>query len=148
MKGGRKRGRETSMCGCISCVPNRGPGLQPSHVPWLGLKPVNFWFAGRRSIHWATPARVVSCHFLTFIFPFPSVSLIFSGAAYRSSLANWFHPINVHETPRLWQVTCTWPSKVRTEEYYPAFTSAFQHILSPTWIFQTTLKKRGSCYCD
>ena len=28
-KGGRKRGRETSMRGCLSCTPNWGPGPQP-----------------------------------------------------------------------------------------------------------------------
>ena len=55
---GRKRGRETSMCGWLSCTPYWGPGPQPQHVPWLGLKLVTFWFAGQRSIHWATPARV------------------------------------------------------------------------------------------
>ena len=27
------------------------------HVPWLGIKLVTLWFAGRHSIHWATPAR-------------------------------------------------------------------------------------------
>ena len=32
-KGGRKRGRGTSMYGCLSCAPYRGPGLQPRHVP-------------------------------------------------------------------------------------------------------------------
>ena len=32
-KGVRKRGRETSMCGCLSCAPCWGPGLQPRHVP-------------------------------------------------------------------------------------------------------------------
>ena len=29
----RKRGRETSMCGCSSCTPYWGPGLQPSMCP-------------------------------------------------------------------------------------------------------------------
>ena len=56
-KGGRKRGRETSMCGCLLHSPNRGPGLQPSHVPRLGIEPVTIWFTGWHSIHWATPAR-------------------------------------------------------------------------------------------
>ena len=37
-KGGRKRGRE-SMCGCLSCAPYWGPGLQPRHVPRLGIEP-------------------------------------------------------------------------------------------------------------
>ena len=32
-KGGRKRGRETSMCGCLLCAPYWAPGPQPRHVP-------------------------------------------------------------------------------------------------------------------
>ena len=32
-QGGRKRGRETSMCSCLSHTPNRGPGPQLRHVP-------------------------------------------------------------------------------------------------------------------
>ena len=32
-EGGRKRGRETSMCGCLSHTPNWGPGRQPRRVP-------------------------------------------------------------------------------------------------------------------
>ena len=35
-KGRRKRGRETSMCGCLSHAPYWGSGLQPSHVPETG----------------------------------------------------------------------------------------------------------------
>ena len=45
------------MCGCLLCIPKWGPGLQPRHVPWLGIKLVTLWFAGRHSIHWATPVR-------------------------------------------------------------------------------------------
>ena len=58
----RERARETSMCGCLSCTPNLGPGLQPRHVPLLGIKPVTLWFAGQCSTHWATPARA-ECDF-------------------------------------------------------------------------------------
>ena len=50
-----------------------GPGLQPRHVPWLGIEPVALWFAGQHSVHWATPARVysfLSC--LAFMIAFPS----------------------------------------------------------------------------
>ena len=36
---GRKRGRETSMCGCLLCTPYWGPGRQPRPVPWLGIEP-------------------------------------------------------------------------------------------------------------
>ena len=32
-KGERKRGTETSMCGCLSRTPYWGPGPQPRHVP-------------------------------------------------------------------------------------------------------------------
>ena len=57
----RKRGwegereRETWMYGCVLCAPYWGVGLQPRHVPWLGIKPATPWFAGRCLIHWATP---------------------------------------------------------------------------------------------
>ena len=40
----RKRGRETSVCGCLSCGLHWGPGLQLRHVPWLGIKPAIPWF--------------------------------------------------------------------------------------------------------
>ena len=56
-KEGRKRGRETSMCCCLLCAPYWGPGLQPRHVPWLGIKPVTLRFTGQHPIHWATPPR-------------------------------------------------------------------------------------------
>ena len=45
------------MCGCLLTALYRGPGLKPRHVPWLGIKTTTLWFAGQRSIHWATPAR-------------------------------------------------------------------------------------------
>ena len=42
--------RETSV-GCLLCTPNQGPGLQPRHVPRLGIEPVTFWITGPCSIH-------------------------------------------------------------------------------------------------
>ena len=68
-KGGRKRGRKTSMCGCLLHALNWGPDLQPRHVPPLGIEPATLWFAGQHSIHWATPARA------TFIYLFYYVLL-------------------------------------------------------------------------
>ena len=54
----RKKGKETSVCGCLShAPPNWGPGLQPRHVSWLGIEPVTLWFPGLSLIYWATPAR-------------------------------------------------------------------------------------------
>ena len=70
-KGGRKRGRETLMCGCISHVPHWGPGPQHRHMPWLGIEPVTPCFARWHSIYWAILARAVYdywwtvfCHFV------------------------------------------------------------------------------------
>ena len=57
---GRERGRETSVCDCLSCTPHWGPGLQLRHVPWLGIEPATLWFAGPPSIHWATPTKTIS----------------------------------------------------------------------------------------
>ena len=50
------------MCGCLSHAPNWGPGLQPRHVPWLGIEPATPCFAGWHSIHWATPTRTKTPH--------------------------------------------------------------------------------------
>ena len=50
VKGRRKRGRETPVCGCLSHAP-WGPGQQPRHVPCLRVEPVTLWFAGQHSIH-------------------------------------------------------------------------------------------------
>ena len=62
--GGRKRGREISMCGCLSCAPYWGPGPQPRHVPWPGIEPATFWFSGQHPTHWTTPVKVL--YFETF----------------------------------------------------------------------------------
>ena len=64
-KGGRKRGRETTKCGCLLHAPCWGPGLQPRLMPWLGIEPRILWFTGWCSIYWATPARAISL-FLNF----------------------------------------------------------------------------------
>ena len=55
-RGGRKRGRETSVCGCLSHTLYWGPGLQPRHVPWLEIERETPCFAGPHSTHWAIPA--------------------------------------------------------------------------------------------
>ena len=43
-RGRGEKERETSVCGCLSSVPYWGPGLQPRHVPWLGIEPATVWF--------------------------------------------------------------------------------------------------------
>ena len=79
-KGGRKQGRETSVCSCLSCAPYWGPGLQPRHVPWLGIELVTLWLSGLCSIHWNIPAR--------------ALSVIFNSTAtqYTCSLNGIYHP--------------------------------------------------------
>ena len=52
------------MCGCLLSNPHWGPGPQPKHVPGLGIKPATLWFAGRHSVHWATPARAGLAKFI------------------------------------------------------------------------------------
>ena len=79
MEGARKGekhrcARETSIS-CLSHAPNWRPGLQPRHVPWLGIKQAISQFAGWHSIHWATPPRAL---LPLFVSPLPlrqSVSL-------------------------------------------------------------------------
>ena len=56
------------MVGCSLSAPYWGPGPQPRHVSWLGIKLVTLWFAGQCSIHRATPARA---HALRFKNTFP-----------------------------------------------------------------------------
>ena len=63
-----KRGRETSMCDCLSCAPYWGPGPQPRHVPWLGIEPVTLGFSGWCSVHWATRARADGGNFYKLTF--------------------------------------------------------------------------------
>ena len=44
-------------------LPDQGPNVQPRHVPWPGIKPVTFLYAGWCPTNWATPVRaVVSCN--------------------------------------------------------------------------------------
>ena len=45
------------MCGCLSHASHQRPGLQPRHVPWLGIELATLCFAVWCSIHWATPAQ-------------------------------------------------------------------------------------------
>ena len=63
----RKRGRETSMCGCLMCAPYWGPGLQPRHVPYAGNQTGNPLVYNQHSIHWATPARARNFIFKVYI---------------------------------------------------------------------------------
>ena len=55
-KGGRKRWRETSMCGCL-LFPTGDPACSPGMCLRLGIKPATIWFTGWYAIHCATPAR-------------------------------------------------------------------------------------------
>ena len=57
---GREKERERNIhVGCLSHTPFWGPGLQPRHVPRMGIEPVTLWFTGWCSVHWATPTRAL-----------------------------------------------------------------------------------------
>ena len=79
-RGGREKEweGEKHRCGVASFTPPVwGPGLQPRQVPWLGIKLVTFHFAGRHSVHWATPARAIFI-FLMMIFLHSSLDVALS----------------------------------------------------------------------
>ena len=63
--------------------PHWGPGLQPRHVPWLGIEPMTLWFAGWHSIHWATPARL-------FVNLFCSLDSTYSEIIWYLPFSDWF----------------------------------------------------------
>ena len=46
-EGRRKRGREISVCGCLSRAPYWGPGLKPRLEPWLAVELATLLFAAR-----------------------------------------------------------------------------------------------------
>ena len=61
-KGGRERGRDTSMCGHLPHSPHWGPGLQPRYVPRLGTEPATLWLpahAQPTELHQARLSTVV-----------------------------------------------------------------------------------------
>ena len=62
----RERGKEGDregekhQCVVASHMSHTGePGLQPRHVPWLGIEPSAFQFTSQYSVHWATPIRAL-----------------------------------------------------------------------------------------
>ena len=59
-KGGRKRRRETSMCGCLSLGPHRGTWSATQVCALTGNRTGNPLVHSPRSIHWATPVRATS----------------------------------------------------------------------------------------
>ena len=59
-----------------------GPGQQPRHVSWLGIKLATFGSAGWHSVPWATPARAAF-----YIF---NGSIISYGPILRYRLLTWF----------------------------------------------------------
>ena len=93
-KGGRKKGRETSMCGCLLSAPYLETGLQPRHVLWLGIKPVIHRVTSKHSIHWAMPARakhsinfIIFCHHKKLLY-FLSIPKLLS---VLKSVKKWVH---------------------------------------------------------
>ena len=49
-----------TLIGCLSHSPNRGLGLQPSRVPWPGIKPATFCLSGWCATKWTIRVRAFS----------------------------------------------------------------------------------------
>ena len=81
-------GRDTWIC-CLWHAHNWGPGRQPRHILWLGIKLATFWFTGQHSLYWATPARA----FFSFLFPCypPHFSYFQWDFSYNSKLNSEFN---------------------------------------------------------
>ena len=92
-EGGRKRGREISMCGCLSSAPYWPPGLQPRHMPWLGIEPATLWFTGRQSIHWSTAARAPLFFLISIIYESVDAHNMFL-FAYKKILKNIYQTVS------------------------------------------------------
>ena len=106
--GGRKRGRETSMCerswiGCLSHTPNQRPGPQPRLVPWPGVKLVIFHFVGGCPTNWATPVK--SCGTFFFFLRFHLFIFRESGERERN-ISVW----EIHQSV----ASCTLPPQLGT----------------------------------
>ena len=73
-----------------SHAPYWGPGPKPRHVPWLGIKPVTFWFTGLYSVHWAIPASAITLNHASIkcVDFFTRLSLC-SGHLFYYFLSNW-----------------------------------------------------------
>ena len=66
----REGEREREKHQCLSRIPCGGFGLQPRHVPWLGIELGTLWFSGWCSVHRATPA---GAHLFPFIHHVPYI---------------------------------------------------------------------------
>ena len=96
------------MCGCLWHAPYWGPGLQPRHVPWLGIQPATHWFVYPHSMHWATPgrapSRVKSFKEILFIVKFRKQSIYYQPLSIPESVLialqsqNRTHSQGLHET--------------------------------------------------
>ena len=99
-EGGRRRGRETSVYGYLSCAPYWGHGPQPRHMPWLGIKPVALWFTGQHSIHWATPARAKVFIFKKYFKKATEVNIGLKHLSFQTCLAkpllSWVPPFHLN----------------------------------------------------
>ena len=73
------------MCGCLLCTPYWGPGLQPRHVPWLGIEPATLWFS-RPSLNPLSHTSQGPIDFLShqFLMSLLLVVTCFSGGMYQA----------------------------------------------------------------
>ena len=96
---------------CMS--PNRGPGPQLKRVPWWGIEPATFLFAGWCPTNWATPARATSC----FTRRIRSNTFLLCVGKLRPEFRGIYRPIRVQDLENYLRVTgrAMWVSSIRSK---------------------------------
>ena len=131
------------MCGCLSHAPYWGPGLQPTHVPWLGIKPATLWFSGQHSIHWATPARASLSIFKSHCFFLAAPLLSPSFLLLTSALGAFWAPANSFDHPSR-DPFCLSGWGLRLPEYYVLSSQFFFFFFfSPCSLSLSSLLRNG-----
>ena len=88
----KERERETSMCGCLSHAPRRGPGLQPRQCALTGNWTATICFVDQHSTHWDIPARTI----------FENIPIIKERPGYSSERETWDPEMEIqHPDPKV-----------------------------------------------
>ena len=120
------------MCGCLSHTPYWGPGLQPRHVPWLGIEPRPFGSqAGAQSTEPHQPGQVL----IREVYFFPALILP-SWKCYRkiSNIVYIYKYLKMqkkHET-QSWRM---WTIHILEKKFFQNFHFLHCHLLQVSYFF-------------
>ena len=100
---GREEERKRNISVWLPPTPhNWAPGLQPRHVPWLGIEPATLWFTGQHSVHWATPARAAVLFRIALQDTYQSQTLSVFGTSYYLFLHQHLMLCKLNVLPARW----------------------------------------------